>query len=193
MKNNSKVILYVFVIAFFVMLSLISDQSLKLILSGLCLMAMSIFMYFNLEDITEVSKDNPKFKNLKIFLIICSVITILFFVLTITSKNNKLDLNNFKYIYATLIFVLFLILGNLAPKLPMNKNIGLRVPWTLKNVSTWNATHRFLGYLSIILAIIYLPGVFIIPNFALWTLFIVLVLVILSTIFSYIYYNKNKD
>ena len=156
-------------------------------------MAMSIFMYFNLEDITEVSKDNPKFKNLKIFLIICSVITILFFVLTITSKNNKLDLNNFKYIYATLIFVLFLILGNLAPKLPMNKNIGLRVPWTLKNVSTWNATHRFLGYLSIILAIIYLPGVFIITNFELWTLFIVLVLVILSTIFSYVYYNKNKD
>lgn len=193
MKNNSKLILYVFVITFFVMLSLISDQSLKLILSGLCLMAMSIFMYFNLEDITEVSKDNPKFKNLKIFLIICSVITILFFVLTIISKNNKLDLNNFKYIYATLIFILFLILGNLAPKLPMNKNIGLRVPWTLKNVSTWNSTHRFLGYLSIILAIIYLPGVFIIPNFALWTLFIVLVLVILSTIFSYIYYNKNKD
>ncbi|WP_314011207.1 SdpI family protein [Pseudostreptobacillus hongkongensis] len=193
MKNNSKLILYVFVITFFVMLSLISDQSLKLILSGLCLMAMSIFMYFNLEDITEVSKDNPKFKNLKIFLIICSVITILFFVLTITSKNNKLDLNNFKYIYATLIFVLFLILGNLAPKLPMNKNIGLRVPWTLKNVSTWNATHRFLGYLSIILAIIYLPGVFIITNFELWTLFIVLVLVILSTIFSYVYYNKNKD
>lgn len=193
MKNNSKLILYVFVITFFVMLSLISDQSLKLILSGLCLMAMSIFMYFNLEDITEVSKDNPKFKNLKIFLIICSVITILFFVLTITSKNNKLDLNNFKYIYATLIFVLFLILGNLAPKLPMNKNIGLRVPWTLKNVSTWNATHRFLGYLSIILAIIYLPGVFIITNFELWTLFIVLVLVIFSTIFSYVYYNKNKD
>ncbi|CAM3472851.1 SdpI family protein [Pseudostreptobacillus hongkongensis] len=193
MKNNSKLILYVFVIAFFVILSLISDQSLKLILSGLCLMAMSIFMYFNLEDITEVSKDNPKFKNLKIFLIICSVITILFFVLTITSKNNKLDSNNFKYIYATLIFILFLILGNLAPKLPMNKNIGLRVPWTLKNVSTWNATHRFLGYLSIILAIIYLPGVFIIPNFALWTSFIVLVLVILSTIFSYVYYNKNKD
>ena len=193
MKNNSKLILYVFVIAFFVILSLISDQSLKLILSGLCLMAMSIFMYFNLEDITEVSKDNPKFKNLKIFLIICSVITILFFVLTITSKNNKLDSNNFKYIYATLIFILFLILGNLSPKLPMNKNIGLRVPWTLKNVSTWNATHRFLGYLSIILAIIYLPGVFIIPNFALWTSFIVLVLVILSTIFSYVYYNKNKD
>ena len=182
MKNNSKLILYVFVITFFVMLSLISDQSLKLILSGLCLMAMSIFMYFNLEDITEVSKDNPKFKNLKIFLIICSVITILFFVLTIISKNNKLDLNNFKYIYATLIFIL-----------PMNKNIGLRVPWTLKNVSTWNSTHRFLGYLSIILAIIYLPGVFIITNFELWTLFIVLVLVILSTIFSYVYYNKNKD
>ena len=193
MKNNSKLILYVFVITFFVMLSLISDQSLKLILSGLCLIAMSIFAYFNLEDITEVSKDNPKFKNLKIFLIICSVITILFFVLTITIKNNKLDLNNFKYIYATLIFILFLILGNLAPKLPMNKNIGLRVPWTLKNVSTWNATHRFLGYLSIILAIIYLPGVFIITNFELWTLFIVLVLVILSTIFSYVYYNKNKD
>lgn len=193
MKNNSKLILYVFVITFFVMLSLISDQSLKLILSGLCLIAMSIFTYFNLEDITKVSKDNPKFKNLKIFLIICSVITILFFVLTITIKNNKLDLNNFKYIYATLIFILFLILGNLAPKLPMNKNIGLRVPWTLKNVSTWNATHRFLGYLSIILAIIYLPGVFIITNFELWTLFIVLVLVILSTIFSYVYYNKNKD
>ena len=193
MKNNSKLILYVFVITFFVMLSLITDQSLKLILSGLCLIAMSIFTYFNLEDITKVSKDNPKFKNLKIFLIICSVITILFFVLTITIKNNKLDLNNFKYIYATLIFILFLILGNLAPKLPMNKNIGLRVPWTLKNVSTWNATHRFLGYLSIILAIIYLPGVFIITNFELWTLFIVLVLVILSTIFSYVYYNKNKD
>ena len=50
---------------------------------------------------------------------------------------------------------ILLVLGNLAPKIPFNRYIGLRLPWTVQDEDTWRLAHRILGYISFPLAFLY--------------------------------------
>lgn len=64
----------------------------------------------------------------------------------------------------TLLGVLFLVLGNIMPRLKSNWWIGIRTPWTLESERVWTATHRLggwsfvLGGLVMILAALFLPA-----------------------------------
>ena len=40
---------------------------------------------------------------------------------------------------------LFLVIGNLLPKCPYSRVLGIRLPWTLASEQNWFATHRFAG------------------------------------------------
>ena len=40
---------------------------------------------------------------------------------------------------------LFLVVGNLLPKCPYSRVLGIRLPWTLASEQNWFATHRFAG------------------------------------------------
>lgn len=42
--------------------------------------------------------------------------------------------------------MLFLLLGNVMPKIPRNYYVGVRTPWTLSDPEAWNRTHRYAGY-----------------------------------------------
>ena len=44
-----------------------------------------------------------------------------------------------------LVGVLFIIIGNLMPKIKTNFFIGFKTPWTLTNQDVWNKTHRLGG------------------------------------------------
>ena len=47
------------------------------------------------------------------------------------------------------VTALFVILfGNIAPKIPFNRYMGLRLPWTVTDEPTWRAAHRLLGALA---------------------------------------------
>lgn len=43
------------------------------------------------------------------------------------------------------IGALYLILGNVMPKIRYNTVMGIRTPWTLASERVWDATHRFSG------------------------------------------------
>ena len=43
--------------------------------------------------------------------------------------------------------LMFLVLGNILPKVRQNNTIGIKIKWTLENEQNWNATHRFSGRL----------------------------------------------
>lgn len=45
---------------------------------------------------------------------------------------------------------LFILLGNIIPKIPNNFFIGIRTPWTLANDLVWTKTHRIGGYCFVI-------------------------------------------
>ena len=42
-------------------------------------------------------------------------------------------------------FVLF-VFGVLSPKIPFNRTLGLRLPWTINHEPTWRYAHRMVGY-----------------------------------------------
>jgi len=48
------------------------------------------------------------------------------------------------------IGLLFIILGNIMPKVRRNWFVGIRTPWTLSNETVWNKSHRFGGKLFMV-------------------------------------------
>lgn len=43
--------------------------------------------------------------------------------------------------------LLFVVLGNVMPKITQNRTLGIKITWTLYNEENWNKTHRFAGKL----------------------------------------------
>lgn len=91
-----------------------------------------------------------------------------------------------------LIFgLLFMVIGNLLPKCKQNYTIGIKLPWTLNNEENWNKTHRLAGRLWVVggalMAATAVFGSFII------FIFIVLIMVIVPTVYSYLYYRKHRN
>ncbi|WAC47435.1 SdpI family protein [Asticcacaulis sp. SL142] len=59
--------------------------------------------------------------------------------------------------------VVFIILGNFMPKMRQNRIMGIRTPWTLKNETVWDRTHRFSGIIFMMAGSIMIIANFILP------------------------------
>ena len=95
----------------------------------------------------------------------------------------------------SMVGLLFLVIGNLMPKLKKNYFIGIRNPWTLSDADIWNRTHRLGGILFFVFGL----------SVTLWTLmpvwpwliYLVSVLAFLAAIFvpylySYYCFRQKK-
>ena len=89
--------------------------------------------------------------------------------------------------------VLFLFIGNYLPKCRQSYTMGIKLPWTLANEENWNRTHRFGGWL-------WVAGgtVFILAALLNWMtigllLGIVLIMVLLPTAYSFLYYLRTQE
>ena len=86
--------------------------------------------------------------------------------------------------------VLFVIVGNWLPKCQQTYTMGIKLPWTFASEENWNATHRFGGKVWVIGGIITMLTAFF-GSF--WLLMVILVLmVILPTVYSYLYYRNHE-
>jgi uncharacterized membrane protein len=87
--------------------------------------------------------------------------------------------------------LLFFYSGILCENAKRNWSIGIRTPWTLSNDIVWDKTHKIGGKLFKIAGVVALFGIF----FQKYTLFFILVPVILvaayTIIYSYIEYQKE--
>ena len=73
-----------------------------------------------------------------------------------------------------------------------NWTIGIRTPWTLSSESVWNRTHKVGAVLFEISAVVSLLGIFF-PPAAMWLLIGPVVTAgILSVIYSYVLYRREK-
>ena len=71
---------------------------------------------------------------------------------------------------AGLIIALMLFAGGSAPRMPYNRHIGLRLPWTVLDEETWNLAHRVLGAVSLPAALLYAVCAATVPDFQAVTL-----------------------
>ncbi len=91
---------------------------------------------------------------------------------------------------------LFILLGNIMPKVPKNFFIGFRTPWTLSSEEIWQKTHRIGGFAFV------LGGLFMILKGLIWvdnaqyqqiSMIGVLVILLYPALYSFLLYLRlNK-
>jgi uncharacterized membrane protein len=133
------------------------------IIGALIIMALVIFD-INAPKIAKLSKDNPKVKTIRnlnrLTAFIFSLISL--FVL-LSPAYDFSTLENNKLIISGVISIFMMVFGNVSPKIPFNRYLGLRLPWTIRDEETWRVAHKILGYLSFPLAILQFTLAFFFP------------------------------
>lgn len=120
-----------------------------------------ILLVLNSSRMLGISECSIKLKTVK-FLNILGILFILsvFVISSLNGGGNISVTDNNKILIISIISGYMLLFGNLAPKIPMNRCIGLRLPWTVSNDIVWRKTHKFLGYVSVIISILMFISVF---------------------------------
>lgn len=75
-----------------------------------------------------------------------------------------------KWFAAGLVMALMLFAGGRASRLPFNRHVGLRLPWTVLDRETWDLAHRVLGAVSLPTALLYAVCTATVPDFQAVTL-----------------------
>ena len=90
--------------------------------------------------------------------------------------------------------ILFIIIGNMLPKVKQNFFMGIKTPWTLADEHVWYATHRFSGKLWFALGLIMCACGFF-PNNALVPIILIsaIAAAVVPTIYSYIIYKRRTS
>lgn len=107
--------------------------------------------------------------------------------------GEALELNVVK-IVMVFLGALFVLLGNIMPKVRRNSLVGLRVPWTMKSDAVWQKSQRFSGIAMVICGVLLLLAALILPTEAAAIAMIVLtvVTIVVTLIVTYLYYKKER-
>ena len=136
----------------------------------------------------DPKKQNIPSKVFAIVLWICPVVSVIGDFATYSyAMGSKIDISRIVFL---LLAVVFIIIGNLMPKLKQSYTVGIKLPWTLNDPENWNATHRLAGKVWVIGGVLMLFGNFFggIAPF----LIITALMVLIPTVYSYIYYVRRK-
>ncbi|MEO7648245.1 MAG: DUF1648 domain-containing protein, partial [Gemmatimonadaceae bacterium] len=90
--------------------------------------------------------------------------------------------------------VLFIVLGNLFPRMRPNWFIGVRTPWTLSSDKSWSRTHRLSGHLFVLSGLLTILAALFTPSLASRVLFGSLAVASASMIaYSYVIWKRDLD
>lgn len=127
--------------------------------SILCITIANIYMWRKAPAITQLPSEHVKTKTYQ-FLIVFSVGILIAYGITrifgsFYGEGTQMSFETIRY---TLLTLFILVVGNLSPKIPFNRNLGLRLPWTIRDEDTWRYAHRILGYMSFPCVFVLLAG-----------------------------------
>lgn len=134
--------------------------------------------------------------NYSISIICISVILLLFIIVgyIILRELRVIVLSDSQEIFLSeiLVFGFMAIFGNCSKKLPFNKYVGLRLPWTLDDCQTWRYAHMLLYELTFPTILLGITILFALPNKS-KTVMIWSILLYIGTpsILSYFYCRKR--
>ncbi len=136
---------------------------------------------------------DPKHKNYhpKMFTLVLWICPVIGLIITTLVYGAALGYDlKIEVIMPLLVGVMFIIVGNWLPKCRQTYTMGIKLPWTLASEENWNATHRFGGKVWVIGGIITMATALI---GKIWILIIILAaMVILPTVYSYLYYRNHE-
>lgn len=113
---------------------------------------------------------------------------------TLTYEPGKmLELDVVK-IVMVFLGALFVVMGNLMPKMRRNRLVGLRVSWTMKSDAVWQKSQRFSGITMVICGLLLLLAALLLPTepaaIVMVVLFVLWIVVTLAV--SYHYYRRER-
>ncbi len=110
---------------------------------GLPLIMLAIHVVCVLATNLDPKYGNITDKNFKLVIWITPLLSLLLCVLCFAySINNTLPVVTILIIFMGILFV---IIGNLMPKVKQNYSLGIKIPPTLHDKENWYKTHRFAG------------------------------------------------
>ena len=155
--------------AFFVLISILvivvgrlsPNSNGKTLTIGSLIMLALIILDIKFPTITNLSEDNPKIKTMRFINRLTMGILLTFILFTSVFQMGAIFSERTNKILVVGFFSVFMIIfGNLSPKIPFNRYLGLRLPWTIRDEDTWKIAHRILGYISFPIAILQFIFVF---------------------------------
>lgn len=152
-----------------------------------------IILDIKASKVSNLSEGNPKIKTMRFLNRLSMLVFVGFYLLTIMpSTKDLLKLENNDIVIVTLVSILIMVFGNSAPKIPFNRYLGLRLPWTIRDEDTWKLAHKILGYISFPVAIIIFISAFFFKIETSSTICILLWIIIPGTYSFIFYYKKMK-
>lgn len=157
------------------------------IIGALAILSLVIFD-IKASKIANLSEDNPKVKTIRslnrltIFIIIIGCI--------LSPIKSSLDPKTNEIVLIGLCSIFIMVFGNLSPKIPFNRYMGLRLPWTIRDEDTWKVAHKIVGYLAFPIAIAMFVSAFFINTKIVATTGI-LTWIIIPSIYSLVFYYKK--
>ncbi len=142
-----------------------------------------------------VTGKDPDNKNIsdKIMDLVIWICPFISFYLSLLMYGNTGG-SGFPVVKASTVFlgVMFIFIGNYLPKCRYNHTVGIRLPWTLKDIEVWNKTHRLGGYTTLFAGVAALFSVFlderIVPVLFLTE---ILFVTVIPAVYSYFLYRKK--
>ncbi|GJM12925.1 MAG: hypothetical protein DHS20C12_13280 [Pseudohongiella sp.] len=101
------------------------------------------------------------------------------------------DSGVFQQYFAVGFSCLLIIMGNVIGKTERNFIAGIRLPWTLASEKNWRATHRLAGRLMVLSGLLLFLTSFLWASLPL-TLVVGLSWLIISSIYSFLFFLKNE-
>jgi uncharacterized membrane protein len=93
-----------------------------------------------------------------------------------------------------LLGLLFLVMGNLIPRIRPNWFMGIRTPWTLSSERVWRKTHRVGGYMFILAGLAFIATAFVATGETGRTVMFVSIfpLILWPVVYSYLEWRREK-
>lgn len=163
------------------------DTNTTLNMIGILIFVLLIIFHVYTPKIANLSVDNPKVKTMRRMNVFSMALVAICFGVMNWSSELPFVKDNQRIMEFAIVIVVIIGIGNIAPKLPFNRYMGLRLPWTIRDEKTWKIAHRILGYLTFPIVIIILIGGLLIDTeeFAKWG---IIAWVAIPSLYSCYYY-----
>lgn len=134
---------------------MVKESNLTISIIGAVVIFTLIIFDVNAPKIAKLSEGNVKIKTMRTLNRLTILIIIIGCIFSILSPiKSSLDPKTNEILLVGLCSIFIMFFGNLAPKIPFNKYMGLRLPWTVRDEDTWRVAHRILGYVSFPIGIV---------------------------------------
>ena len=162
--RHKRWVLFLGSLAFMTAALLLPGEQSKLAALVLGAVALLIFLYRNMGELTQVEADSPRLGLLKQTVIFSFVFLALAVGAVWLVKTNHVSPRQEELLTAGLVCVLVLYIGNVSPRLPFNRYVGFRLPWTVADEDTWVLCHRLIGCLTLPVVVLYIAAVLTLPG-----------------------------